>query len=453
MNRVAQPVVSNIPPAPAVQEWKQHESLIFKIAFVYFLIQCVPFDWKYYVQLFRFDVTHFQYWFGLSKYYPQFISPESIAQWGIASYANWFIALALAVSIGIVWHYRSGRQRNYDHLYYLLRVLLRYRLAIGVIGYGLIKIFPLQFPQPALSDLYTAYGDFMPWKIYYLTTGFGKAGYQQVIGLFEIIGGLLLLCRKTATLGALVVLLLLSNILVANFAYQLGNHVYASYLMILALAVLWYDVPRLLSLLVKNRFTRASTYHGYQGSNTFRKLRCFLKSGIVAFFLLAASTALYSTVNDRWPYPGEPGLRGAEGFYNVKEYRINGNDLPYSLLDSSRWQNVVFEKWNSISIRKGISAPLDISIPQISVDEQRPYEWQGNGGRYYYRYTIDDKLQRIRLEDTGSKEIQEFQYVFTDNNTIRLSGTGNTGRIDILLEKQSVKQLLTEGRRDPKKKF
>lgn len=454
MNSVASPAVNKIKTSRTARgAWTAGELWIFRITFIYFLLQCLPLDWNYYKHLFSLHVTAFQYWFGLSKYFPQFIAADAIAKWDIASFANWFIALAIAVAGAVVWHYWNRTQKNYDHLYYGLRVVLRYRLAVGVIGYGLIKLFALQFPQPALSDLHTPYGDFLPWKIYYLTTGFGKAGYQQLIGFVEITSGLLLLYRRTASLGAALALLLLANILAANFAYELGNHVYAAYLLVLAAAILWYDVPRLFSLVVKNKFTVAASYQTYPGGKRYQQWRRYLKSGLIVFFLLSGATALYSAAGDRWPYPGVPGLAGAEGFYNVKEYRINGNSLPYSLVDAVRWQNVVFEKWNSISVRKGVSAPLDPAIPAVSDDTQRPYEWEGNGGRYYYRYTVDSAHHQIRLVSPHAKEPEVYDYTLADNNTIRLSGKTGAGGVDIVLEKLPDTQLLIEGRRNTKKKF
>lgn len=55
------------------------------------------------------------------------------------------------------------------------------------------------------------------------------------------------------------------------------------------------------------------------------------------------------------------GLPNTEGLYNVSEFRVNGQTLPYSLTDTVRWQDVVFEKWATISIRSNHGRKADLS--------------------------------------------------------------------------------------------
>src|SRR5690606_32374970 len=135
------------------------------------------------------------------------------------------------------------------------RVLLRYRLALAVIFTGIVKIVPIQIPEPTLSDLHTEYGDFLLWKIYYLTNAVSSAGYLPLLGILEITGGLLLLNRKTTAIGAGLLAALLLNIVLVNYVYGIGEQVYSSFLLLLALAILWYDVPRLYALLFKESKT------------------------------------------------------------------------------------------------------------------------------------------------------------------------------------------------------
>jgi hypothetical protein len=201
-------------------QWRPYEKVGLRFFFIYFVIQAVPLDWKFYKALFaidRLDVSLF----SLTKYAPQFFSLEG--------FANWAVAALIAAAGTVIWGLTENKERDYDVLLYWLRVILRYRLAIGIIAYGLIKFFPLQMPYPSLSNLHTNYGDFFAWKIYFHTIGITQ-GYEIFLGAVEIIAGLLLLCRKTVTFGTGIILGFTGNILAANFAYDVGEPLLCSFL-------------------------------------------------------------------------------------------------------------------------------------------------------------------------------------------------------------------------------
>lgn len=55
-------------------EWKGYQKALLRFFFVYFVIQAVPLDWKYYAQLFSMEWGNLHYGdlFNLSRYYPRF---------------------------------------------------------------------------------------------------------------------------------------------------------------------------------------------------------------------------------------------------------------------------------------------------------------------------------------------------------------------------------------------
>lgn len=427
--------------------WKNYEKAGFRIAFIYFFLQAFPLDWKYYQQIFSTNFLRFQDLFQLTTYFPRLL-PSAHAS---GSFADWGILLALAVAGGLTWGYFDRDKKDYNQLFYWLRVLLRYRLAIGLIGYGMIKLFPIQIPEPTISDLNTPYGDFLPWKIYYLTTGSGKALYEPVLGSIEIAAALLLLFRKTATFGAAIATAVLINIAVANFAYLLGDAVYSAYLLVIAIFLLAYDLPRLFNLLALFRFTRANKFHPAVSGRILRAGR-ILKLALLAFVLLYTGTVYAAYKHQDWPFPVSPGLADAAGYYTVTKYSVNDSALPYSLIDSERWQNVVFEKWNTVSIRKSIPVPIN-SAPAHSIyaNDEFSYESIGNGGRYFYTYTHDTANHLLRLHGKSVPgDSTLFSYFRPDDVTIVLSGKNNRNdSVHIVLEKLNKKYLLHEGRRNP----
>src|SRR5436190_20135150 len=80
--------------------WKKFEKIAFRFFFIYFFIQIVPLDWKYFQQVFSINWAHLRYGdiFVLAHYMPRFFAmPQSFANWGI-------VAL-LAAAGAITWSY------------------------------------------------------------------------------------------------------------------------------------------------------------------------------------------------------------------------------------------------------------------------------------------------------------------------------------------------------------
>ncbi|TZF82202.1 DoxX family protein [Pedobacter sp. BS3] len=431
-------------------QWSATSKLVLRFFFVYFFIQAVPLDWKFYKEIFTTNWLHASFfdWFKLTTYSPRFF--------GLSGYANWLVAAILAVAGAFIWkNVEKNKSVDDDRIYYWLRVILRYRLAIGVIAFGLIKLFPLQMPYPSLSNLHTNYGDFLPWKIYFHTLGIAQP-YEVFLGTVEVVAGLLLLNRKTATFGAGIVIGFTGNIFVANLAYDIGQDVYSLYLTLLAIALFAYDAPRLYSLLIVQKQTIANKYQPaftaiQSGARVALKV-------LAAIFIVVLSVSTYANYS-KHPYklPQTAGLKGSYGYYNVRTFKLNNVEIPYSVTDSNRWQNVVFEKWATISIKTARPIVIDNSIGDEyrEKDIDRNYESAGVGGRRYFAYGADTVNHVLELANKNKHHKAEkftFHYQFVNDSTIVLNGVNEKrDSIYAVLEKINRKYMLYEGRRKPVK--
>lgn len=387
----------------------------------YFLLLALPLDEQYWQEVFSIDWGHLRYGdiFFLAHYEPQ----------------HWLVFFVVSLAGAVLW---KGMER--ERLYYWVRVAVRYRLAIAMIAYGFIKLFPVQAPYPSISNLNTYYGDFTRWKLFSLGLGI-VPGYEAFLGGVEIVGGLLLLYRRSASIGALILAIFLGNVFMSNWAYGGGDLVYSGYLIALALFVLSYDAQRLLNLLVLQREALPNSYRP-----AFGWWRVGLKAVFIFFFVVLYGFKVGT--GGGYQFPVAKGLPGASGVYNVREFILGKDTLVYSRTDTVRWQDVVFEKWATISIRSNRPVVLDSNnVERVwASGGDRRYELEGSAGRHYYSYENDTVRRVLVLRNKNPHYAGETLVLHYDrpaDGRIVLSGSG----IYAVLERVDKKYLLEEARK------
>lgn len=434
-------VISNL---GTPSSWSNTEKTAFRISFIYFFLLAFPLDWKYYKKVFSINWLNLHYgdFFNLAHYSPDFF--------GANSFLNLILLLVIAIIGGIVWGQRDLEKKEYETLYYWIRVLVRYRLALGLIAYGLIKFFPLQSPLPSIGNLNTQYGDYSDWKIFSLTLGVVPE-YQSFLGFVEILGGLLLLHRRTTSIATLIIIPFTGNVFISNLAYGGGEAVYSFYLILLALFLFAFDAPRFYSLLALEKPTFPNRFNPIYPLKWQQYGQVGLKVFFIFFFVILFG---FKTKNgyehDSYQYPKTPGLANAEGIYNVAEFKINNEILPYSQRDPIRWKDVAFENWATLSIRSNKPVIIDsTNVEEIHrADQDRIYELQGSAGRHYYSYEIDKSKQILNLKNRNKNyPTDQFQLYYSrpDSATIILSGLNSEqDSVFVRLEKINKKYLQTE---------
>jgi hypothetical protein len=131
----------------------------------------------------------------------------------------------------------------------VLWVACRYYLAGVMAFYGVAKLVRGQFPEPGPTVLLSTYADSSPMGL--LWRFMGHSGPYTVFGgLAELAAGLLLLSRRTTTLGALVLCAVLGNVVLLNFAYDVPVKLFSTHLFLIAAGLAASDLRRLLALFV-----------------------------------------------------------------------------------------------------------------------------------------------------------------------------------------------------------
>ncbi len=396
-------------PLAQLPAWKEYQLVLFRIAFIFFIALSVPNSVEWYKQLVQLNWAQLNYrdLYDIARFGSgiNFLG-NTIFGSPLLGYANWITTALIATAGGLVWtgivKARKLPRKEYYSAWYWLRVVVRYRAGIGIIGFGFTKLLPVQMPYPSLGVLNTNFGDLTAQKIYWLSIGI-VPWYQVFAGVVEVTAGTLLFFRKTTTLGAVLLLGALGDIVYVNFAYDGGVHVYSSYFVLLAALLLVNDVPKIYRLLVQERFTVPVNYYPVFSERWQRFTRIGLKSFTIFLFL---GVLFYLQLINFWydPYkqPAVAGVKELRGNYQVTEFRLNGQVIPYSPVDTVRWQEATFENWSTFTFRVNKPHPLDLSNgggdPQRDVN--RTFEITGlAGGQRAFHYYADEVNKVLYLED------------------------------------------------------
>jgi hypothetical protein len=236
--------------------------------------------------------------------------------------------------------------------------------------------------------------------------------------------------------------------------------VYSLYLITLALFVLSYDTGRLANLLIFQKPAKPNyfklKYSTAAQLNIARGLKIIFVLFFVALYGFKTGSAFYKSP---YRFPDAPGLAGTSGLYNVSSFRINKDSLPYSATDSLRWQDVVFEKWNTLSIRSNRPVIIDSNNIEkiIPGKEAKYYELEGSAERHYYSYTSDTLHHTLILQNKNrhyAGETLVLHYKQAGDSALILSGINERkDSVFMVLNKIKKKYLLEEvaqrGRQQP----
>ena len=238
---------------PASPQWNSATKIAFRFAFVYFSLynfylplHFLPFppfsqifalySWacSLAVRLVSLRVLHLSHNFATD-----YLNTSAGSKDTTFDYVEVLCFFVISVLATVIWSLLDRRRPNYQWLYKWFIVFLRLALAAAMIPYGAAKIFPSQFPEPALSKLLQPYGDSSPTDLFWTFMGASRT-YSAFGGATEVLAGILLVVPRLATLGALVATAVMTNVLMLNVGYDVavklrmhspdlnGNHNFAA---------------------------------------------------------------------------------------------------------------------------------------------------------------------------------------------------------------------------------
>lgn len=250
-----------------------------------------------------------------------------------------FCYLVLAATVALVWSIADRRRADYTRLYDGLRVYLRYGLAMVMLGYGFSKVFKVQFPSLQPISLMTTYGESSPAGLLWNFMGY-SVGYNIFTGAGEVIGGALLFFRRTTTLGALLLLAIMSNVLMLNLCYDVPVKLYSAHLCLVILFLLWPDRGRLARFLARSRAVQAPAPRPPLPARWMEVARLAVKATFVVLLVAWSAESRLKRLRDELSAQPHP----LSAVYDVEEHVRAGAPSPLAK-GSKSWGRVIITSY------------------------------------------------------------------------------------------------------------
>jgi len=408
--------------------WPRWQRVLFRFFFIYFLLFIDPIEvtpswpvWKYIRQGYFVVVR----WIvNLADRLLFHIQPVGVVLpvndgAGDTTYfwaVQWTYVLLAAIGC-LVWSLLDRRRPNYEKLGYWLRTAVRYYVALACFEYGILKMFGMQMPKPSLSQLATPLGDFGPMRLCWMYLGYGSP-YEVFAGISEVIAGLLLLYRRTVTLGLLAAFGVFINVVTLNLSYDIPVKGYSMELAFACVFLLAWDQRRLFSFLVLNKAAGPTPlYQPVESGRVIRILRIVLK----LYFVYAAIWAPIHDDAARYKQNHQVAATPVRrGVYAVRTFVVNGDTIAPSYLDGPRWKDVIFDTRG----RGSVNGP-DTTFA-------RKYGY-GRGLFHYETDTVAHTLTMTR-STTDKTVIMQCRYEMPDSNLVVLRGRLGRDSLDVVLQ-------------------
>ncbi|MFJ4964231.1 DoxX family protein [Streptomyces sp. NPDC088729] len=298
--------------------------------------------------------------------------------------------LAGAAAATPVWSALDRRRTDYATLDQWFRLAVRFCLAGQMFSYGAAKAVPLQFQLPP-SKLVEPIGDLSPMGMLWAQTGSSKP-YQMLLGCAEIAGGLLLIAPRTATLGALLSAVEMTQVLILNLTFDVPVKVHSFHLLLLSLLLAAPDSARLAEALLTDRPVPPSARPGLFRSRRANRIAAALQTGAGLWLLWAQLRNDWSFWKDHGGGREKPELYGV---WEVSGFSVDGEEHPPLTTDTRRWRRLVVDSADAAAIQHmddsldPCGAVMDTEARSLTLTRWADPTWQAT---FAFLRPADDQL-------------------------------------------------------------
>jgi uncharacterized membrane protein YphA (DoxX/SURF4 family) len=350
------PVSRTVPSSPTGGSWPRWHwatRIAFRFSFVYLILYILPFPvgqlpytdsvgrrynsvWEWLVPRVARHVFHLE---------QNITTPFGGDMPG--GYIQVFCFLVLAGAATLIWSVLDGRRPAYPRMYAWLRLLVRLNLAFMLVVYGLNKVFPSQMNPPALTWLGQPLGEFYPSGLLWQFMGASPV-YEMFCGWMETLAAVLLMARRTTALGALLAIVIMTNVFMLNMCYDVQVKEFSFNLLLQGIFLFAPDAIRLVKLLVLGRNVEPT-----QPVELFS--RRWLNLGLAGLQLVFWARIFENEIywNRQYVIDRDLAMKSSlYGIWNVEEFTVDGQDWTPKMNGLNEWRRIIFDgpRWVQIQM-------------------------------------------------------------------------------------------------------
>ncbi|MGJ8666162.1 MAG: DoxX family protein [Patiriisocius sp.] len=375
------------------------QRIFFRFFFVYFVLYIIPFPASYIpgvsqIVPFVMEIfTNISLWFGEHVFG---ISDEIDPTPGgsgdrLFNYVQMFTYLIIAVVATVIWSIVDFKRKNYHKLLTIFTVFLRYYLASILLSYGFSKVFLNQFSELSLGDLVTPYGDSSPMGLIWNFMEYSDA-YTIFSGLAEVVGGLLLLFRRTTTLGALVSAGVMLNVFMMNMSFDVPVKLFSGHLLLISVFLLLLDSKRVIYFFILNKPTEKKQITNYFSLRKWNISQLVLK---IIFILYIVIFSGYSSYQGQFQWGKKAPKPALFGIYTLENFIVNQDTLSQMSADSIQWKRFIVDKYSTqIQFKNDENSYWKKEIDTIE-KTLKLSSWNDSTNLYDFKYKFQDSILKL----------------------------------------------------------
>jgi len=334
------------------------------------------------------------------------------------AYVTLFINAVFAVLGSFIWAILDRNRKAYNDFFYWFLVIVRIFLIYFMIVYGFAKIFKSQFPGPSLWRLMQPIGDMSPMGLAWTYMGH-STGFNFFAGFMEVLGGLLLIPRRTQTLGAIVIIAVMTQVAMINFFYDVPVKLFSIHLVLMGIFIFTTDIRRFVNVFILNQKIQRYQYHHPIKDKTYTQVIMWLKVALTVILIGVFATSGYSRVRNWGDKREKPPLYG---IWEVQTYIKNSDTIPPLITDHARWRYMLIDYKERVSIKTMTDSTLRRSF-LIDSTNAKIYLGAKEGVDYELTYNQPNN-QELRLNGIIDYDTIQIHLKAKDLSKIRLTNRG-----------------------------
>jgi hypothetical protein len=288
--------------------------------------------------------------------------------------------------------------------------------------YGVAKLIPTQMPEPPLQALLRPYGELSPASVLWLQVG-SSHPYEIMLGGVEVLGGLLLVWPRTATLGALVSLASMAQVFVLNMTFDIPVKLLSFHLLLMSLVLLAPQARRLANLFVLQRNSDPASQPELFASGRANVIAGRVQVTLGVWALIGCLAMGWQEWQEHGGGRQKPPLYG---IWAVTGYTVDAAPVPPLTTDQNRWQRLVFDEPGAVTYQRMngelITTPATtddhaVALPELhanlAVERPTPDRLRLDGqldGRAVTMSLERIDLNGFTLRNRGFNWVQDYPY-------------------------------------------